>query len=873
MSSESKVSPETLRERIQANAVEAGMPDSNIFVAHDGFGGYLVRVVHASLAGLSESQRSAQLLKGVAKFVSTSELITPDEVEWYGPPFAEATEQLPLWPEMLELPQDNSTLTFVTDLDDDIEVPAVVTFYSLRGGVGRTTTLAAAAKILAERGRRVLCVDMDLEAPGLSTVLGCSEPDESQGVLPLLLALERGDDVDIRDHVQLVAEGQKLYCMPSGRLGRDYAERLRLLDPEIWYRETANPLYQLLDKAKESSLEPEIILLDARTGISPISAPLLFDVSDLAVICFFPHPQAARGTELLTKALLSATTRRSTSSLRLTPEPRFLVSPLPPGPSAEAVRSRAVGWIDDWVADVHNQRAEGFDPLRADEITHAISYSPDVAYGDHVSVGPGLREPYIPVAEWLDHLLPQAETLSPKGRLHKRDVLRQLDFSTGTAENQQRLIDDFVQTKTAQQAMDPKFPLVLGRKGTGKTAIFRWLLEKNVLGGDPVAVFSPHAFRSKYKWSLGAEALAGIEQSFTEESIWPTFWKCYTALAIYFSLPSDHRPPAPSRLGLSDESLAAVTDELDTLDVVKSMLSQPMAGPLASRWLKDLNDLTPNAHYLLYDGLDTGFGGDAESRLRRTRAVSGLMAFLTETEPGIPHFPFKVMLRVDIWRQLQFQNKSHLFGRYVQLMWRDQNEYLKTILKQAVRSEAYREMLTEARVSGVVDGWGEDEVRRAWNILLGERMKGEKTTFTRNWVWNRLADGQGDHGPRSLSQLFHEAVQWEIQEEARTSYDRSIVRSRALVPSLGRVSVEALQALQEEFPELNPLVEVLRTLRSTPISHSEIGGANASVLDRIDLALEVGLLTNREGPSDDGLQYKVPDLYRLALGLTRRGQA
>ena len=40
-----------------------------------------------------------------------------------------------------------------------------VTFYSFKGGVGRTMALINAAAILAGRGRRVLMIDFDLEAP------------------------------------------------------------------------------------------------------------------------------------------------------------------------------------------------------------------------------------------------------------------------------------------------------------------------------------------------------------------------------------------------------------------------------------------------------------------------------------------------------------------------------------------------------------------------------------------------------------------------------------------------------------------------------------------------------------------------------------
>ena len=43
----------------------------------------------------------------------------------------------------------------------------IVTFYSYKGGVGRSFCLANVAVQLARWGNRVLCVDFDLDAPGL----------------------------------------------------------------------------------------------------------------------------------------------------------------------------------------------------------------------------------------------------------------------------------------------------------------------------------------------------------------------------------------------------------------------------------------------------------------------------------------------------------------------------------------------------------------------------------------------------------------------------------------------------------------------------------------------------------------------------------
>lgn len=48
----------------------------------------------------------------------------------------------------------------------------VTTFYSYKGGVGRSFALANIGALLSKWGYKVLCVDWDLESPGLSKYFG-----------------------------------------------------------------------------------------------------------------------------------------------------------------------------------------------------------------------------------------------------------------------------------------------------------------------------------------------------------------------------------------------------------------------------------------------------------------------------------------------------------------------------------------------------------------------------------------------------------------------------------------------------------------------------------------------------------------------------
>src|SRR5438046_2522989 len=81
----------------------------------------------------------------------------------------------------------------------------VYTFYSFKGGVGRTMALANVAALLAKWGHSVLVVDWDLEAPGLERFFARVKPDihelraSKPGIVDLVQARTNGKSLHWRD--------------------------------------------------------------------------------------------------------------------------------------------------------------------------------------------------------------------------------------------------------------------------------------------------------------------------------------------------------------------------------------------------------------------------------------------------------------------------------------------------------------------------------------------------------------------------------------------------------------------------------------------------------------------------------------------------
>jgi cellulose biosynthesis protein BcsQ len=346
---------------------------ARVHVTADPFTGVRILIVSSEFIALAPAQRRKLALEHVNDDqIARLKLLTPDEESFLGVSnmdFQSDLDHLPLWPEALAHGQaEQIVLHSPSQTFTSLPSPVVATFYSLRGGVGRSTTLAHVARVLVRQGLTVLYIDMDLEAPGLASLFAVEgQVVDGKGVVPLLRQTEMAGAVpdDIAEHVLRVAENTALYLLPAGLPNANYARELALLDPSEWYREEINPLRLLIDAVRGLPDPPHVVLIDSRTGISPLAAPLLFDVADINIVAFYPHPQARVGTRALTRALLAAHSRRSTEENPLSPEVRFVISPVPATPAVRALYSdRAQDWVREWLAVARDADGEPvFDAL------------------------------------------------------------------------------------------------------------------------------------------------------------------------------------------------------------------------------------------------------------------------------------------------------------------------------------------------------------------------------------------------------------------------------------------------------------------------------------------------------------------------------
>ena len=210
----------------------------------------------------------------------------------------------------------------------------VITFYSYKGGTGRSMMLANVAWLLASAGKRVLTIDWDLEAPGLHRYLYPFLDDKelvsTPGVIDLVIdyAVEAvspqegesppPDDwylpfADVRLSANALdypfAGNGTLDFICAGRQDEGYAQRVNTFDWRRFYERLGG--WRFIDAFKKSmQREYELILVDSRTGVSDTSGICTVQIPDALVVCFTLNNQSIDGASAVARSVLKNRSNR-----------------------------------------------------------------------------------------------------------------------------------------------------------------------------------------------------------------------------------------------------------------------------------------------------------------------------------------------------------------------------------------------------------------------------------------------------------------------------------------------------------------------------------------------------------------------------------
>lgn len=190
--------------------------------------------------------------------------------------------------------------------------PARIVFASVKGGVGRSTALCVVASSLARMGRRVLTIDLDLEAPGLGNMLLTEDTLPRFGLLDYFVEnnLNNTDSDFIVDMVGaswlsygkgridvIPAIGNSSLSNPENvlaKISRAYLPKSDSNGNDYSFMDNLRDLLNKIDTKRYDA-----ILIDARAGLHETTASALVGLG-AEVFCFgVDQPQTFSGYELL----------------------------------------------------------------------------------------------------------------------------------------------------------------------------------------------------------------------------------------------------------------------------------------------------------------------------------------------------------------------------------------------------------------------------------------------------------------------------------------------------------------------------------------------------------------------------------------------
>jgi formylglycine-generating enzyme required for sulfatase activity/cellulose biosynthesis protein BcsQ len=197
----------------------------------------------------------------------------------------------------------------------------IITFYSYKGGTGRTMALANTAWVLASNGYRVLMIDWDLEAPGLHRYFHPFLSDKrltaTKGMIDLVFDYQRSvlalpeaggmrkfpdewydRQLDIFPYITELVWRQpgfgELHLLPAGPQNSEYGIRVNTFNWQQLYKNLGG--FELFEAMKRQLVrEYDYVLIDSRTGVSDTSGISTVQMPDTLVVCFTLNSQSIEG--------------------------------------------------------------------------------------------------------------------------------------------------------------------------------------------------------------------------------------------------------------------------------------------------------------------------------------------------------------------------------------------------------------------------------------------------------------------------------------------------------------------------------------------------------------------------------------------------
>jgi MinD-like ATPase involved in chromosome partitioning or flagellar assembly len=790
----------------------------------------------------------------------------------------------------------------------------VITFYSYKGGLGRTTTLMLTALQLVRKGKKVVIVDFDLEAPGVATLL---KPENNQyypkyGTIDFLLESTNYSSsvsqIDIDEYIYSITSkkltglsGGELFVMQATNTNDmkcdEYFQKISRVDfatPQ--YTKSKNPVELLLNSI-DKRYSPDYILIDSRAGIHDIGGITLTKYTDEVVCIFYVNDQNIFGMNFVLPIIVEENI------------PFYLINSPVPLSEEEAEEERNIylqssmeilckcGYYKNNIPDVLDESAEHF-PL---DIKYNIEAT-IINSENRIQVlleNEGTNNIYYKLAEKLDSeskvAIESDDTL-----LDRKKILEEVECitpgETPSSENEFNSVEDlrkgFYPLKDYKYIFDNNKFLVIGPKGSGKTALYSVLKYPEYARALAKYVDVSSRDIDKTEWIVGLGIGKEFPLSDNFEVIAETkdirfyrkYWQCLIVKVLkkYIKEYIKDIPEVITNIIESRYSLFSdiINNNRNLSEIILDILHN------LDQKLEENDKLI----IITYDYLDVTL-----TKKYRGDMIAALISLWFENIPRLDRIKAKIFLREDIFKfevkdgvtdKAKLNNYTANIGwtyeYLLAMVWKrivENSRNLAGVFERSLSKEGYSLPKYDEYI-GFVPLPNSITNKIILKKLIGEKMGKGNKAYTYNWIFYRLADTNDKIKPRSILKLFSMAAKNELADIPKndgTNY--SIIRPKSLENSIQQVSEDTLRDLSEEYSEYENIFNSLKNHYSQfPIDEENLKDAlikcgidENNVITVIYQLKEIGVLKEYQRRKSDPIRYHIPDIYLKGMGLSRKG--
>lgn len=464
-------------------------------------------------------------------------------------------------------------------------------------------------------------------------------------------------------------------------------------------------------------------------------------------------------------------------------------------------------------------------------------------------------------------------------------------IGSGIEEQESNDIKNFLFIPNHRRIFDPNILVVTGGRGTGKTALFRFLgktegrkIVKNLLGSKEESLERSFWITGYGNQNRGEKTFPAQEviEDRVNQGEWRYFWTGLLLSSIIRNfeeeftknIPEDVKVVLKNNLSEISKWLPVIKDNLESLNVFLDRMDTELTN--TNMWI-----------FVTYDELDrivSKYSSLAEP-------IRELLSFWLDKWRRWERIRPKIFLRTDLFRKefLSFPDASKLQAHQVKLEWESKYLY-QLIIKRLANSD--KEMAEYINLVPGLVGKKDDDLGyipkleetlfvQFMNNIVGEYMGANpRKGASYRWITNHLQDAEGRITPRSFIKIFSAAAT--LGEERNANLEElRLIHPSDFQGALMSTSEDRIAELKEEYPWIELLKNPLEG-REVPMEKEQfllclekVWKSNPTLLKMLPSENSMALLEHLsqlgiiEVRSDK--RINMPEIYLYGFMMKRRG--